>query len=153
MRQDDYFGKAGADYFIQFGLQRFFGRMAHSQDNLFIGIIGFSPDIVFYTFMSAAIIRAAAQAHIQGLVIAGLGHGKIPANILSELHRIRQDNGIAVVRTSRTGNGIVSPSREERNHGFVAGDNLSCQKAKILLQLALIQTQDPAEIQDIFDQY
>lgn len=116
---------------------------------------GLPPVWIIYCHvgMSAAIIKAAAQAHVQGLVIAGLGHGKIPANILSELHRLRHDNGIAVVRTSRTGNGIVSPSIEERNHGFVAGDNLSCQKAKILLQLALIQTQNPAKIQDIFDQY
>ena len=37
--------------------------------------------------------------------------------------------------------------------GFVAADNLSPQKARILLQLALTKTSKPDEIQQMFDDY
>ena len=37
--------------------------------------------------------------------------------------------------------------------GTVAGGNLSAQKARILLMLALAQTRDPKEIQTFFDRY
>ena len=37
--------------------------------------------------------------------------------------------------------------------GFVAADNLSPQKARILLQLALTRTNKPDEIQKMFDEY
>src|SRR5262252_1375417 len=37
--------------------------------------------------------------------------------------------------------------------GFVAADNLSPQKARILLQLALTKTSKPDEIQQMFDEY
>ena len=37
--------------------------------------------------------------------------------------------------------------------GFVAADNLSLQKARILLQLALSRTTKPDEIQQMFDEY
>src|SRR5690606_15595027 len=37
--------------------------------------------------------------------------------------------------------------------GFIAGDNLNPQKARILLMLALSATSDPGEIRRIFAQY
>ena len=37
--------------------------------------------------------------------------------------------------------------------GFVASRGLNPQKARILLQLALLKTSDPAEIQRMFDEY
>jgi len=35
----------------------------------------------------------------------------------------------------------------------VTADNLNPQKARILLQLALTQTNDPKKIQEMFDKY
>jgi L-asparaginase len=37
--------------------------------------------------------------------------------------------------------------------GFISGGNLNPQKARILLQLALTETKDPAKLQQIFDEY
>jgi L-asparaginase len=37
--------------------------------------------------------------------------------------------------------------------GAIIGDNLTPQKARILLMLALTRTSDPAEIQRMFDTY
>ncbi|EMW6707499.1 L-asparaginase 2, partial [Escherichia coli] len=38
-------------------------------------------------------------------------------------------------------------------YGFVASGMLNPQKARVLLQLALTQTKDPQQIQQIFNQY
>ena len=58
-----------------------------------------------------------------------------------------------VVRSNRTGNGRVIPQAETDAIGMVPGDNLSPQKARILLMLALTKTRDPAEIRRMFTEY
>ena len=55
-----------------------------------------------------------------------------------------------VVRSNRTGNGRVLPQAETDALGMVPGDNLSPQKARILLMLALTKTRDLAEIRRMF---
>lgn len=40
-----------------------------------------------------------------------------------------------------------------RERGFVAADNLSPQKARVLFSLALTRTSDPDELQRFFDEY
>jgi L-asparaginase len=37
--------------------------------------------------------------------------------------------------------------------GFVASGELNAPKARVLLQLALLTTHDPAQVQQIFDEY
>jgi L-asparaginase len=37
--------------------------------------------------------------------------------------------------------------------GFVASGELNPGKSRVLLQLALLQSKDPARVQQIFDQY
>ena len=58
-----------------------------------------------------------------------------------------------VVRSNRTGNGRVLPQAETDALGMVPGDNLSPQKARILLMLALTRTRDLAEIRRMFAEY
>ena len=58
-----------------------------------------------------------------------------------------------VVRSSRVGAGRVVRDDNWQEPGFVAADNLSPQKARILLQLALTKTSKPDEIQQMFDEY
>ena len=60
---------------------------------------------------------------------------------------------VVVVRSARTGAGRVIRDDNWQEPGFVAADNLSPQKARILLQLALGKTSKPDEIQLIFDEY
>jgi L-asparaginase len=58
-----------------------------------------------------------------------------------------------VVITTRTGSGRVIRTAGHVKAGFVAGDNLSPQKARILLQLALTITNDVEKIQRLFELY
>jgi L-asparaginase/Glu-tRNA(Gln) amidotransferase subunit D len=64
-----------------------------------------------------------------------------------------QQKGVVIVKTSRTGNGMVTRVAEDDQYGFVAGDNLSAQKARILLMLALTKTSDLPTIQRMFNEY
>ena len=54
---------------------------------------------------------------------------------------------------SRTGSGMVVPEPEYAKEGFLDGDSLNPQKARILLQLALTKTHDLGEIQSMFHKY
>jgi L-asparaginase len=55
--------------------------------------------------------------------------------------------------SSRAGSGRVFNSSKIRDAGFLTADNLTPQKARILLSLALTKTKDPAEIRRIFATY
>lgn len=48
---------------------------------------------------------------------------------------------------------IVSRSANDTDNKFIAADSLNPQKARILLQLALLRTKSPEEIQRMFDEY
>ena len=94
--------------------------------------------------------RAFVAAGARGLVISGFAYrGKPHRNQLPALQEA-VEQGVAVVLTSRGGNGRVPV---ERGDGFVRGDNLSATKARILLMLALARTTDGVDLQRIFDEY
>jgi L-asparaginase len=61
--------------------------------------------------------------------------------------------GVVVMMSSRAGSGRVFNSSKIRDAGFLTADNLTPQKARILLSLALTKTKDPAEIRRIFATY
>ncbi len=74
---------------------------------------------------------------VQGLVVAGTGLGGFHASWSPSL-KIAVAQGIAIVRSSRTGAGFVSSDIPEKEiDGMVAAGNLSAPKARIGLQLAL----------------
>lgn len=98
------------------------------------------------------LVRAAVSAGAQGIVIAAFGHGNLHINIKPALIKTAR-SGIPVVRSTRVGNGIVSRSADDTDNKFIAADSLNPQKARILLQLALLRTKSPEEIQRMFDEY
>ena len=61
-------------------------------------------------------------------------------------------SGIIVVQCSRA-TGRIAPRRRLRETGIVAGEDLTPQKARILLALMLTTTRDIAEIQKAFQSY
>ena len=61
--------------------------------------------------------------------------------------------GIAVVQASRVGSGRVGRREWLRQVGWIGADDLTPQKARILLALALLSTGDPDKIQEMFDRY
>jgi L-asparaginase len=110
---------------------------------------------VIYTYAGAdgALMEAAiAQAKAEGLVIAGFPTGSgTPAMDVVTQRLVAK--GIPVVMTNRGGMGRVIDTRPVEGRALIWGDNLTPQKARVLLMLALTKTRDPAELQRIFATY
>jgi L-asparaginase len=96
--------------------------------------------------------KAAVTSGAKGLVIAGTGAGHTQ-NARKTLKALFDETGVVVVRSNRTGSGRVIRDDNWQEPGFVAADNLSPQKARILLQLGLTMTAKPDDIQRMFDEY
>ncbi|MDR1661149.1 MAG: type II asparaginase [Azoarcus sp.] len=97
-------------------------------------------------------VTALVEAQYRGIVSAGVGNGNIYHKTLSALADAAS-RGIAVVRSSRVAAGPTMRGIEvdDARYGFVAAGTLNPQKARVLLQLALTRTQEPSEIQKMFD--
>jgi L-asparaginase len=111
-------------------------------------------DVVYaHAGMDGLLIDALA-GHARGIVLAGVGDGHATDEAWSALTRAHAA-GVAVVRASRTGSGLVTPEGEVHRVGtrFIAAGELNPQKARILLMLALSVSQDPAQWQRCFDEY
>jgi L-asparaginase len=112
-------------------------------------------DIIYaHAGMGRELIDAAVRAGARGIVIAGVGNGNLGAQALAAAAAAAKA-GIAVVRSSRTGGGIVERNVEmdDDGLGLVAADELNPQKARILLMLGLTRTSDPALLQGLFYAY
>ncbi len=106
-----------------------------------------------YAGADAALVEAAIQAGAKGIVSAGFPSGS-PSPAQKAALKDAAKAGIAVVQSSRAGSGrVIDDKVALRDAGFVAADNLTAQKARILLMLALTVTSDTAEIRRIFETY
>ena len=115
------------------------------------------PGVEFYSnYANASDLPAKAlvDAGYDGIVSAGVGNGNLYKTIFDTLATAAK-NGTAVVRSSRVPTGATTQDAEvdDAKYGFVASGMLNPQKARVLLQLALTQTKDPQQIQQIFNQY
>jgi len=109
-------------------------------------------DIIYsHAGMGPELIEAAVGAGARGIVIAGVGNGNMAAPALRAAAAAAK-RGLAVVRSSRTGGGIVERNVEvdDDANGFIAAVELNPQKARILLMLGLTKTGDPLELQRLF---
>ncbi len=128
---------------------------AHMPDTPFAGReIAALPRVdVIYSYAGADgdLVEAAVRAGAQGLVSAGFAPGTpSPAQQAAFLQAAQ--SGIVVVQCSRA-TGRIAPRRRLRETGIVAGEDLTPQKARILLALMLTTTRDIAEIQQAFQSY
>jgi L-asparaginase len=109
-------------------------------------------DVVYVlTGVRADLAEAAVKLGAKGLVIAGSGAGSTGEMRKPLVKLVEQ--GIAVVRSARVGDGRVVRDDNWQEPGMIAADNLNPQKAAVLLSLALTRTRDPDEIQKFFDTY
>ena len=109
--------------------------------------------ITTYVDADGALIDAAVtHGNAEGLVIAGFPTGSATPAMEQAMNRAAA-KGIPVVMTNRGGTGRVTDTRAKEARPLVFGDNLTPQKARILLMLALTTTKDRAEIQRIFEKY
>ena len=104
----------------------------------------FGPDLVDYLVKQGA----------KGIVLAGVGDGNSTDAVIAALAAAAK-KGVAVVRSSRTGSGVVARNVEidDDKLGFIAAMELNPQKARILLMLALTETKDPKKLQQYFMEY
>ncbi|MCK8099254.1 type II asparaginase [Bacillus sp. 2CMS4F] len=110
-------------------------------------------DILYgYQNDGSYLFDAAVKAGAKGIVFAGSGNGSL--SDAAEKGAVRAvKKGITVVRSTRTGNGVVTPNGDYVKNGLLASNSLNPQKARILLMLALTKTDDPKKIQDYFNEY
>jgi L-asparaginase len=110
--------------------------------------------IMAHENMDGAIIDAAVAAGAKGLVIAGVGNGNMTTSALETLAR-HAKNGVVCVRSTRVATGRVGRKVEvdDDKYGFVASLAHNPQKSRVLLRLALAQTNDVRAIQRYFDEY
>lgn len=92
----------------------------------------------------ATAIDAFVSAGAAGIVLTGGSRDAIERG---------QEQGVVFVRSDRKGSGRVMRSERQAARHVVTSDNLPPHKARILLRLALTVTDDPAEIQRIFNEY
>ncbi len=112
-------------------------------------------EIVYsYENLGPEMVDFLVQQGVKGIVLAGVGDGNSTDAAIAALSAAAK-KGVAVVRSSRTGSGLVVRNVEvdDDKMGFIASMELSPQKARILLMLALMNTSDPAKLQRVFMEY
>jgi len=112
-------------------------------------------DIVYsYANLGGDMIDARVEKGVKGIILAGVGDGNTTDAALAALEKAAK-KGVAVVRCSRTGSGIVDRNVEVNDDklGFIAGMELNSQKARILLMLGLTRTSDVQKLQQYFYEY
>jgi L-asparaginase len=94
------------------------------------------------------------QGNLDGLVVEGFGLGHVTQGTLEAIREARAA-GIPVVLSTRVYTGRVIPlyarDVELQKIGCIGADNLSPQKARVLLMLALTRTKSTEELQKYFD--
>ncbi|MCB9899601.1 MAG: type II asparaginase [Planctomycetes bacterium] len=111
-------------------------------------------DVIFaHAGQPSDLVELCVERGAEGLVLAGVGNGNASRAVVEALTSAAKA-GIVVVRSSRVGSGFVTRNIEidDDLRGFVAAEDLSPQKARILLQLALTRTKDPGQIQEMFEE-
>ena len=104
----------------------------------------FSPDL----------IDSAVASGAKGLVIAGVGNGNMTGAATKAVARAVK-KGVVVVRSSRVPGGATGRNVEVQDDelGTVAAGELNPAKARVLLKLALLKTDDAGKIQAYFNRY
>ncbi|AIR06015.1 L-asparaginase II [Cedecea neteri] len=111
---------------------------------------------IIYNYANASDlpVKALVDDGYEGIVSAGVGNGNLYKTVFDTLATAAHE-GTVVVRSSRVPTGYTTRDAEvdDGKYGFVASGSLNPQKARVLLQLALTKTNDPKQIQEMFNQY
>ncbi|MFB9055975.1 type II asparaginase [Mariniflexile ostreae] len=107
-----------------------------------------------YADASPVTVDALLNTNVKGIVYAGMGNGNFNAAVGKSLENASK-KGIVVCRSNRAGAGRITLFNEvdDAALGFVVGDDLNPQKARILLMLSLMETNNRDKIQSNFFDY
>ncbi|MDO4453290.1 MAG: asparaginase [Eubacteriales bacterium] len=98
------------------------------------------------------LLRFSAQ-RAKGIVICGTGSGDYSEAWMKEIAKL-EEKRIPVVRASRIGSGVITENKYfEQSQNCIPAYTLPPQKARILLSLALLYTNQFEEIKKIFQRY
>lgn len=107
-----------------------------------------------YAASSPVFVDALVRDGAEGIIFAAAGAGSLsPTEVAAIKQAASAPKPPVMMRSSRTGNGRVTGRQNFDAMGLIPTDNLSAQKARILLMLALTVTRDPREIRRMFDEY
>lgn len=106
--------------------------------------------ILSYAGATAGLIDALLKNGMDGIVIAGVGHGNYSQEIETGIQRCLEQ-GVFVVRATRVLAGGVTFDVEKPFDGQIVSGMLSPQKARILLMLALTRFNTTEQLQKIFN--
>jgi len=105
-------------------------------------------DIVYvYADAGPELVDAAVTAGARGIVVAGFANG-LASPAMDVALAAAMDKGVAVIMSHRGGKGRVQTGRE-----YTAADNLTPQKARILLMLALAHKISRDQLERVFLEY
>jgi len=114
-------------------------------------------EIVYqYAGSKECMVKAAAELGVDAVVVAGFGGGNFNKNLSEYVKSIKNmPSKPVIVRSTRVASGAVVRNGHinDDEYGTIAGDDLSPQKARILVMLALLKTKNPNEIQEFFYEY
>lgn len=99
-----------------------------------------------YAGADGAVIDALVNADSNAIVCAGLAPGRPASGEHAAIQRAIAQ-GVLVVQATRALRGFVPPQEFLRRDGVLAGGDLSANKLRILLMLALTQDIDKAQLQ------
>ena len=128
----------------------------HTIQSKFCNVSQALPEVrIVYTYAGApaSILMDCLDDNVSGVIISAVGNGNISPSWREAIKKLTS-SGIKVIRCSRTlGPVNRNGSNNDESLHTIAGNSLSCDKARILLMLALTQTDNNEEIQNYFYQY
>lgn len=144
----------GKAFFYSMNTTRHNNKSEFAIDGLTVANLPRVEVVYSYANLGGELIDALVAQGVKGIVLAGVGDGNSTDAAIAALEKAAKA-GVAVVRCSRTGSGVVDRNVEvnDDKSGFIAGMELNAQKARILLMLALTKTNDTKKLQEFFYQY
>ena len=112
-------------------------------------------DIVYmYADAPPDMIDMLVAKKVDGIVIAGVGNGNFNKAYMDAVKRAVAA-GVIICRASRTPSGrvVLHDEINDEELGTIVSDDLTPQKARILLMLGLTKTKDKKQLQDLFFKY
>ena len=112
-------------------------------------------DIVYmYADAPPDLIDLLVSKKVDGIVIAGVGNGNFNKAFTEAVKRAVAA-GVIVCRSSRTPTGrvVLHDEINDDELGTIVSDDLTPQKARILLMLGLTRTKDKKQLQELFFKY
>jgi L-asparaginase len=144
----------GKAYFFSQNTTRYTTKSEFSVDGKGVDDLPYVEVVYSYANFGRDTIDFLVGKGVKGIVLAGVGDGNSTDTAIAALADAAK-KGIAVVRATRTGSGLIVRNVEvdDDKLGFITAMELNPQKARVLLMLGLMKTKDTKKLQELFMEY